>query len=112
MNRRVFLAAAASVGSSVAFAQPEEKVKIVPCLPRAGDGKAESDAIVNAIKLALADFKQALPFEVAYFDLDDSNARTGSWDTAAETDIAQKASADQDVMGLIGPFNSGAARVS
>jgi branched-chain amino acid transport system substrate-binding protein len=113
MNRRAFLAAAAaSVGSSVAFGQPKEKVKIVSCLPRAGDAKAESDGIVNAIKLALADFKQAMPFEVAYFDLDDSNARTGSWDNAAEADIAQKVGADKDVMGLIGPFNSGAARVS
>src|SRR5262249_28750375 len=68
--------------------------------------------IVNAIKLALADFKKDLPFDVTYIDMDDSNARTGSWDTNTETDIAEKSVAEKDVMGFIGPFNSGAARIS
>lgn len=113
MDRRAFLAAtAASVASPVAFAQPKEKVKIVSSLPRAGAAKGETDGIVNAIKLALADFKKDLPLEVEYSDLDDSSPRAGTWDADKVTDIAEKAVADNDVMGLIGPYNSGAARVS
>lgn len=90
----------------------KESVKLVSCLPRTGNLKPETDGIVNAIKLALSDFKKDLPFEITHIDMDDSNARTGSWDTTVETDIAEKAVANQDVIGFIGPFNSGAARIS
>ncbi len=89
-----------------------EKVKLVSSLPRRGSGKADTDPIVNAIKLALADFKPILPVDVEYIDMDDSNARTGSWSDATEADIARKCVAVKDVMGVIGPYNSGAARIS
>ena len=113
MDRRTFLATAAVAASaSPLLAQPKEKVKIVSSLPRAGGSKVETDHIVNAIKMAIADFEKVVPFEVQYLDRDDANPRTGVWQTDAEQENAETAVADKDVMALIGPFNSGAARVS
>ena len=112
MNRRTFLAAAAATSVSPVRAQPKEKVKIVSCLPRTGSAKGQTDGIVNGIKMALADFEKVLPFEVTYLDRDDATARSGAWDAVAEKDVAEKAVADKDVMAVIGPYNSGAARVS
>ena len=93
-------------------AQPKEKVKLVSSLPRVGSAKGETDGIVNAIRMALADFKAVVPFEVQHLDWDDASARSGAWDTDREKENAEKAVADKDVMAFIGPYNSGAARVS
>jgi branched-chain amino acid transport system substrate-binding protein len=113
MDRRTFLAAsAATLGSFAPAAEPKEKVKIVSSLPRVGSAKSLTDQIANAIQLAIADFEKVLPFEVVYQDWDDAAPRTGQWTTEAETENADKAVADKDVMALIGPYNSGAARVS
>ncbi|MBP3957601.1 branched-chain amino acid ABC transporter substrate-binding protein [Gemmata sp. G18] len=113
MNRRTFLSAALAIGSSgTLVAAPKEKVKIVSSLPRTGSAKGQTDGIVNAIKLALADFEKVLPFEVTYLDRDDSAARTGTWAAEKEQAIAEEAVDDGDVMAVIGPFNSGAARIS
>ena len=89
-----------------------EKVKIVSSLPRVGSAKDQTDAIVNAIKMAIADFEKAVPFEIVYSDRDDASGRTGFWDTKLEREIAERAVADKEVMAFIGPYNSGAARVS
>ena len=112
MNRRTFLAAAAATSVSPLRAQPKEKVKIVSSLPRVGSAKGPTDGIANAIRMAIADFQQVVPFEVVYLDRDDATKRAGAWDTVAETEIAEQAVADKDVMAFIGPYNSGAARVS
>jgi branched-chain amino acid transport system substrate-binding protein len=89
-----------------------EKVKIVSSLPRAGAAKWQTDQIALAIKMALADFAKAVPFEVQYLDWDDSTARTGTWGEKEEAANAEKAVDDKDVVAIIGPYNSGAARVS
>ncbi|MBN9117995.1 MAG: branched-chain amino acid ABC transporter substrate-binding protein [Planctomycetes bacterium] len=113
MNRRAFLTtAAALIGPFARAAAPKEKVKIVSSLPRVGSAKRETDAIVNAIRMAIADFEKVVPFEIVLLDRDDAHARTGGWDGRAEADIAEKAVADGDVMAFIGPYNSGAARIS
>jgi branched-chain amino acid transport system substrate-binding protein len=90
----------------------KEKVKIVSSLPRTGGGKADTDPIVFGIRLAISDFEKGLPVEVEYIDMDDSNARTGAWSDATEADIARKCAAVKDVVGVVGPYHSGAARVS
>ena len=87
-------------------------MKIVSSLPRAAVAKGYVDGIVNAIKMALADFEKVLPFEVTYQDRDDASAASGTWDPDKEKEIAEAAVADKDVMAFIGPYNSGAARVS
>lgn len=113
MNRRAFLAAAAaSSAAPLLAAQPKDKVKLVSSLPRTGSAKGQTDGIVNAIKMAIADFEKVVPFAVSYEDLDDATPQTGAWDTDQETANAEKAVADKDVVAFIGPYNSGAARVS
>lgn len=89
-----------------------DKVKIVSSLPRGGRARADTEPVVNAIRLALADFERAVPFAVQLLDWDDANPRTGNWTPDAEQDNAERAVADKDVMAFIGPYNSGAARVS
>lgn len=90
----------------------KEKVKLVSSLPRGGSTKGETDAIVNAIRMALADFEKVVPFDVQHLDWDHSHPRTGFWQTEAEQENAERAAGDKDVMAVIGPYNSGAARVS
>lgn len=113
MNRRAFLTAVAAAGSApLGAAQAKEKVKLVSSLPRVGGAKDETDGIVNAVRMALADFEKVLPFDVSYEDLDDATARPGVWAAEKEAANAEKAVADRDVVAFIGPYNSGAARVS
>ncbi len=112
MDRRTFLAAAAATSVSPLRAQPKEKVKIVSSMPRVGSAKGPTDHIANAIRLAIADFEHVVPFEVQYLDRDDATVRSGFWKAELEEENADKAVADKDVMAFIGPYNSGAARVS
>lgn len=113
MDRRTFLAAAAATLAPVARgAEPKEKVKLVSSLPRTGSAKGQTDAIANGIRMAIADFEKAMPFEVSYADWDDATAAQGAWDGPKEKENAENAVADKDVMAFIGPYNSGAARVS
>ena len=67
---------------------------------------------MNGIRLAIADFEKVVPFEVALLDWDDATARSGAWDRELEEENAEKAVKDKDVMAVIGPYNSGAARIS
>jgi branched-chain amino acid transport system substrate-binding protein len=113
MDRRAFLTtSAALVGSFASAADPKEKVKIVSSLPRVGSAKGETDSIVNAIKLAITDFEKAVPFEIEYLDWNDATAAAGAWDGPTETENAENAVKDKAVMAFIGPYNSGAARLS
>lgn len=112
MDRRTFLAAAVTATAAPVFAQPKEKVRIVSSLPRTGSAKGQTDFIANGIKLAIADFEKQLPFEVGYSDLDDADEIQEQWVAEKEADNARTAVRDKDVMALIGPYNSGAAKVS
>jgi branched-chain amino acid transport system substrate-binding protein len=113
MHRRAFLVAStAVVGSFARAAEPKEKVKIVSILPRVGSLKRLTDQMINAIQMAIADFEKVVPFEVEYRDWDDARIKTGHWDTEIEKEHAENAIADKDVMAVIGPYDSGAARIS
>jgi len=89
------------------------RIKIVSSLPRTGSAKAQTDTIVNGIKIALAeaDYK-AGKFDIIYGDWDDATAGAGQWTAEAETANAVRAVADPDVMVYIGTYNSGAAKIS
>ena len=88
-------------------------IKIVSSLPRTGSAKAQTDTIVNGIKIALeeADWK-AGQFTIEYADWDDATAGAGQWTAEAETANADRAVHDPDVMVYIGTYNSGAAKIS
>lgn len=90
-------------------------IRIYSSMPRHGFSQGQTAALVNAIKLRLAeDNYQACNGQVRidYQDLDDATPAKGSWDEATETANANKAVSDPDAMVYIGPFNSGAAKFS
>jgi branched-chain amino acid transport system substrate-binding protein len=96
-----------------AASQQEEVIKIVSSLPRTGSAKAQTDTIVNGIKMALEEAKwKAGKFVIKYEDLDDATASEGKWTAEKEAANAEQAIKDSDVMVYIGTYNSGAAKVS
>jgi branched-chain amino acid transport system substrate-binding protein len=88
-------------------------IKIVSSLPRTGSAKAQTDTIVNGIKIALeeANYKVG-DFTIEYVDMDDATAGAGDWTPEQEAANARRAVSDPNVMVYIGPYNSGAAKVS
>lgn len=87
------------------------EVKIVSSLPRTGSANTQSSSIVNGIRLAIA---QADPkrIKISYEDWDDASPERGAWDPVLEAANADKAIRDSAVVALIGPYNSGAAKIS
>ncbi len=94
-------------------AAAEDTIKIVSSLPRTGSANSQTTAMVNGIKLAIEDAGgKAGPFKIAYEDWDDASPERGGWDPSLEAANADRAIADPDVMAYIGPYNSGAAKIS
>jgi branched-chain amino acid transport system substrate-binding protein len=88
-------------------------IKIVSSLPRTGSNKAQTDSIVAAIRMALDEAGNKVDgAAVVYEDWDDASPTRGAWDAEKESENANRAIADPDVMVYIGPYNSGAARAS
>lgn len=89
------------------------KIKVVSCLPRTGSAKAQTDTIVNGIRMAFDEAGwKAGGFTIVYEDWDDATAATANWDPAQVTQNADRAVKDKDVMIMIGHYNSGAAMIS
>ncbi|HZZ72363.1 MAG TPA: branched-chain amino acid ABC transporter substrate-binding protein [Pirellulales bacterium] len=94
-------------------AADDNVIKIVSSLPRTGSAKAQTDSIVNGIRLALDEVHYKVgDFTIEYSDLDDATASAGQWTAEAEGANADRAIQDRDVMVYIGTYNSGAAKVS
>ena len=88
-------------------------IEIWSSLPRQGSNKAQTDTVVNAISLAIEEAGgKAGGYTIKYVDKDDSTAATGKWDEATEIKNANDAVANDAVVGYIGTFNSGAAKLS
>ncbi len=88
-------------------------VKIVSSLPRTGSAKAQTDTIVNGIRIAIEEAGgKCGDFEVVFADWDDATAAAGQWTAEAETANARRAARDPDVVAYIGTYNSGAAKMS
>lgn len=93
--------------------QDPNLIKIVSSLPRTGSAKAQTDTIVNGIRMALEEAKYKVDaFTIKYEDLDDATAAEGKWTAEKEAANATQAINDKDVMVYIGTYNSGAAEVS
>jgi branched-chain amino acid transport system substrate-binding protein len=112
MDRRTFLAASAGLIAAPALGQKKEKIRILSSLPRIGSAQGQTDGIVNAIRIAVEDLVKDFPFAVEHVDCDDATAITGTWEARHEADNARTAAKDKDVVAYIGPYNSGAAKVS
>jgi branched-chain amino acid transport system substrate-binding protein len=86
--------------------------KIVSDLPLQGANRAQTTTMVNAIKLALEQRGgKAGDVKIEYESLDDATAQAGQWDAAKCAENAQQAAQDEEIIGWIGPFNSGCAAV-
>ncbi len=108
----VLVAACGGVGGPSAAAC---KVKIVSSLPMQGGAKAQTDTMINSIKMALEDHgakSKDGKCTVEYLPWDDASAALGQWDPAVETANANKAVADPEVLAYLGTYNSGAAKLS
>jgi len=88
-------------------------IKLVSSLPRTGLSKTQTDDIVAGYNMALAEHsKKAGGMDIVYEDWDDATAQAGKWDAATEQANATKAANDPDIMGYLGTFNSGAAKIA
>lgn len=95
-------------------AKAENKIiKIVSSLPRTGSSNAQTTTIVNGIKLAIEEQGSTINgYTIKYEDWDDASPERGSWDPSVEAANAEKAVTDESVLAYIGPYNSGAAKIS
>ena len=101
---------AASGGSS---SSSGAAVDIYSSLPLQGASTAQTDPLVNGIKLALSQAGgKAGQFTVNYQSLDDSTAAAGKWDPSQCAANARKAASDSKTVYYIGEFNSGCSEVS
>jgi branched-chain amino acid transport system substrate-binding protein len=86
--------------------------KIVSDLPMQGANRQQTLTMVNAIRLALEQRDgMAGDVRIEYQVLDNSTAQAGQWDAAKCAENAQQAAQDEEIIGWIGPFNSGCAAV-
>jgi branched-chain amino acid transport system substrate-binding protein len=88
-------------------------VDIYSSLPLQGASTAQTDPMVNGMKLALEQAgNKAGQFTVNFQSLDDSTAQAGKWDPTQTAANARKAATDSKAVYYIGEFNSGASEVS
>ena len=86
--------------------------KIVSDLPRQGANRSQTTTMVNAINLAIDERNgKAGDVKIEHESLDDATAQAGQWDAAKCAENAQSAAQDDQIIGWIGPFNSGCAAV-
>ncbi len=88
-------------------------IKIVSSWPLTGQAEKVGTDSVKAVQMAIADHGGAAGgYAIVYEPMDDATAAKGAWDSAKESENANKAIADSDVMVYLGTFNSGAAKIS
>jgi branched-chain amino acid transport system substrate-binding protein len=82
-------------------------------LPLQGAGRAQLLAMQQAVQYVLEkQFKfKAGVFTVGYQGCDDSTAQTGAWDSAKCSSNARAYAAEKTLLGVLGTFNSGCAKL-
>jgi branched-chain amino acid transport system substrate-binding protein len=104
---------AAALAGAAAAPQQGKTLKIVSSLPRTGSANAQTTSMVNGIRMAIEERGGEVDgFAIAYEDMDDASPQKGNWDPQVEAANAKKAIADAEVIGYVGTYNSGAAKVS
>jgi branched-chain amino acid transport system substrate-binding protein len=88
-------------------------VDVYSSLPLQGASTAQTDPMVNGMKLALEQAgNKAGQLSVNYISLDDSTAAAGKWDPAQCAANARKVAQDSKAVFYMGEFNSGCSEVS
>src|SRR6266567_7718540 len=102
-----------SGGSSSSPSSGGGTIDFYSSLPLQGASTAQTNPLVNGIKLALDQAGgKAGQWTVNYQSLDDSTAAAGSWDAGQTAANARKVATDPKTVYYIGEFNSGASEVS
>jgi len=107
--------AAPAATTAPAASGPTATLKIVSSLPMTGSSLTQTQAIVNAMQLDLAEANSQVcggKYAISYEPWDDASAALGKWDPQVETSNAQKAVADKSIIAYLGTYNSGAAELS
>jgi len=88
-------------------------IKVVSSLPMTGPSLAQTQTIINAIKMAFEEVNYKVGnFTIEFEALDDATPAAQSWEAAKEAENARAAAADSKVVVYIGTYNSGAAAIS
>jgi branched-chain amino acid transport system substrate-binding protein len=104
---------AAGSSSSASGGSSGNTVDIYSSLPLQGASTAQTNPMVNGMKLALAQAGgKAGQWTVNYQSLDDSTAAAGKWDPGQTAANARKVATDPKAVYYMGEFNSGASEVS
>jgi branched-chain amino acid transport system substrate-binding protein len=99
--------------SSGASTSSGKTIDIYSSLPLQGASTAQTDPMVNGMKLALSQAGgKAGQWTVNYQPLDDSTAAAGKWDPSQCAANARKAASDSKAVLYLGEFNSGCSEVS
>lgn len=89
-------------------------VKIVSDLPMTGSSLGQTQTIVNAINMAFGESNNTAcngKWKIEYEAVDDASAALGKWDPEVVTANAKRYAADASIVGVIGTYNSGAAKL-
>jgi branched-chain amino acid transport system substrate-binding protein len=87
-------------------------VKIVSDLPLQGSSAAQTESMNNAVELYLQDIGNKVgDYTVEFEAFDDSTAAKGAWDEATCAANARQYVEDETIVGVIGTFNSGCAKI-
>jgi branched-chain amino acid transport system substrate-binding protein len=89
-----------------------QTVKIVSDLPLQGSDRVQTEQMVRAIEFVIeqADGK-AGPHTIEFESFDDATAAKGAWDEAKCAENARTYAESDDIVGVIGTYNSGCAAI-
>ncbi|MCW2928979.1 MAG: ABC-type branched-chain amino acid transport system periplasmic component [Thermoleophilia bacterium] len=91
---------------------PLKEIIIASDLPLTGSARAQTESMVKAIEMAIAESNgKAGGVKITYKSLDDATAQAGKWDEAKCADNMNTLAQDPKVVVVIGPMNSGCAQV-
>jgi len=90
--------------------QKSKPIKIVTSFPMRGINVGVD--IVNGIKMALEEGDYRIDGRKVELVIEDDGDESGTWSSSKEWEIATRAAEDEEVLVYMGPFNSGAAKVS
>ncbi|HEV2981850.1 MAG TPA: branched-chain amino acid ABC transporter substrate-binding protein [Solirubrobacteraceae bacterium] len=106
-------ACGSSSKSSTSSSSGGKTVDIYSSLPLQGASTAQTNPMVNGMKLALEQAgSKAGQWTINYTSLDDSTAAAGKWDPAQCAANARKVAQDSKAVYYMGEFNSGCSEVS
>ncbi len=101
-----------SAGGSSGGGEPLKEVIIASDLPLTGSARTQTESMVQAIEMAIAENNgKAGGVKITYKSLDDATAQAGKWDEAKCADNMNTLAQDPKVVVVIGPMNSGCAQV-